>query len=49
MNENNHHEFERYAAEAALRWSGWGSPIGIAIVIAALGFFVMCLHWAGIV
>ena len=40
---------EHTAVAAALDWSGWGSPVGLAIVITAAGFFLLCLHWAGIV
>jgi hypothetical protein len=27
---------------------GWGTPLGLASVLAALGFFLLCLHWSGI-
>lgn len=37
----------RYA-EAAMRWSGWGSPIGLGFLLGSIGFFLLCLHWAGI-
>ncbi|MGE0789036.1 MAG: hypothetical protein AB7S26_25410 [Sandaracinaceae bacterium] len=38
---------DRYAL-TSMSWSGWGSPVGIAILIAAIGFFLVCLHEAGI-
>ncbi len=33
---------------AAMSWSGWGSPVGVAILLASVGFFLVCLHWANI-
>jgi hypothetical protein len=35
-------------AEGAMRWSGWGSPVGLAIFIASIGLLLMCLHWSGL-
>jgi hypothetical protein len=43
------HRIEQTAIEASLNWSGWGSPVGLGILIASIGFFILCLHWAGIV
>ena len=40
---------EHTAVAASLGWSGWGSPVGLGILVATSGFFVLCLHWAGIV
>ena len=40
---------EYTAVAASLGWSGWGSPVGLAILVAAIGFFLLCLHWAGFV
>ncbi len=40
---------EYTAVAASLDWSGWGSPVGLSILISAVGFFLLCLHWAGIV
>ena len=40
---------EHTAVAASLDWSGWGSPVGLSILISAVGFFLVCLHWAGIV
>lgn len=40
---------EHTAVAASLDWSGWGSPVGLGILIIATGFFLLCLHWAGIV
>jgi hypothetical protein len=33
---------------AAMSWAGWGSPVGVGILLAASGFFLVCLHWANI-
>ena len=43
------YRIEHTAVEASLGWSGWGSPVGLGILLAAIGFFILCLHWAGIV
>lgn len=40
---------EHTAVSAALGWSGWGSPVGLGILVISIGFLVLCLHWAGIV
>ena len=44
-----HRRIEYTAVAASLDWSGWGSPVGLSILLAAVGFFLVCLHWAGIV
>ena len=43
------HLIEHTAVAASLDWSGWGSPVGLSILISAVGFFLVCLHWAGFV
>ncbi|HEX3759604.1 MAG TPA: hypothetical protein VHW23_12905 [Kofleriaceae bacterium] len=43
------HLIEHTAVAASLDWSGWGSPVGLGILVTAVGFFLLCLHWAGIV
>ena len=43
------HRIEQTAVSATLGWSGWGSPVGLGILIVAVGFLLLCLHWAGIV
>ena len=43
------HRIEHIAVTASLGWSGWGSPVGLGILVTAVGFFILCLHWAGIV
>jgi hypothetical protein len=39
---------DRIAVQAALSWSGWGSPVGLSVLLVSLGLFLVCLHWAGI-
>jgi len=43
------HRIEHTAVAASLGWSGWGSPVGLGILLTAVGFFVLCLHWAGVI
>lgn len=43
------HRIEHTAVSATLGWSGWGSPVGLGLFIVAIGFLVLCLHWAGVV
>jgi hypothetical protein len=38
--------FERHAAEAAMAWHGWGSPVGLAIGLVGLGLAAMLLRFA---
>lgn len=40
---------ERAAVRATLSWSGWGSPVGLALLLVSIGVFLVCLHQAGIV
>jgi hypothetical protein len=40
---------EHTAVKSALAWSGWGSPVGLSVFVAAIGFLLLCLHAAGIV
>ena len=35
-------------AALAMGWSGWGSPVGLAILIAAIGFLLMCVGHSGL-
>src|SRR5258708_32796571 len=39
---------EQIAVKAALGWSGWGSPVGLGILVVCVGLFLGCLHSAGI-
>jgi hypothetical protein len=40
---------EHTAVKSALAWSGWGSPVGLSVFVASIGFLLLCLHTAGIV
>ncbi|HUJ57688.1 MAG TPA: hypothetical protein VLX92_04335 [Kofleriaceae bacterium] len=44
-----HKLLERTAVTATLTWSGWGSPVGLSILLVATGLFLVCLHLAGLV
>jgi hypothetical protein len=39
---------DQIAVKAALSWSGWGSPVGLSVLVVSVGLFLVCLHWAGI-
>jgi hypothetical protein len=39
---------DQIAVKAALSWSGWGSPVGLSILVVSVGLFLVCMHWAGI-
>ena len=36
----------RPAMEAALAWHGWGSPVGISILLVALGVTAVLVRYA---
>jgi hypothetical protein len=36
----------RPAMEAALAWHGWGSPVGISILLVALGVAAVLVRYA---
>jgi len=38
----------RAAMTASLAWSGWGSPVGLSILLVSIGVFLVCLHTAGL-
>jgi len=33
----------------AMRWSGWGSPVGLGLFLLSIGGFLYLLHLAGLV
>ena len=35
-------------AEKAMTWYGWGSPVGIGLLIVSLGVFLVLVHHAGV-
>lgn len=41
-------EIEQRCAEEAMAWYGWGSPVGLGIMLLCIGGFLVCLHDAGI-
>lgn len=41
-------ELEQRCAEEAMAWYGWGSPVGLGIMLLCIGGFLVCLHDAGL-
>lgn len=41
-------ELEQRCAEEAMAWYGWGSPVGLGIMLLCIGGFIVCLHDAGL-
>jgi hypothetical protein len=39
-------EVERMYCEAAMRWYGWGSPIGLSIFFLSLGISACLVRYA---
>ena len=40
---------EHTAVKSTLSWSGWGSPVGLSVLVVSIGFLLVCLHAAGFV
>ena len=38
--------FDRHAAEAAMAWHGWGSPVGLAIALVGIGIAAVLIRFA---
>ena len=38
--------FDRHAAEAAMAWYGWGSPVGLAIGLVGVGIAAALIRFA---
>ena len=36
-------------AQKAMNWYGWGSPVGLGLLIVAIGAFVALLDVAGVI
>jgi hypothetical protein len=36
-------------AQQAMSWYGWGSPVGLGLLIVAIGAFVALLQVAGVI
>jgi hypothetical protein len=50
MSSHEQHDVEAWRyAEKAMTWYGWGSPVGIGLLIVSIGVFLVLLHYAGIV
>jgi len=41
-----HDPIERHAAEAAMAWYGWGSPVGLAIALVGVGVAAVLIRFA---
>jgi hypothetical protein len=37
----------RYASKA-MTWYGWGSPVGVGLLIISIGAFLVLIHHAGV-
>jgi hypothetical protein len=33
----------------AMRWSGWGSPVGLGLLLLSIGGFLYLIHLAGLI
>jgi len=50
MSSHEQHDVEAWrCAQMAMTWYGWGSPVGIGLLIVSIGVFLVLLHHAGIV
>jgi len=38
--------FDRHAAEAAMAWHGWGSPVGLGIALVGVGVAAVLIRLA---
>ena len=38
--------FDRHAAEAAMAWYGWGSPVGLSIGLVGVGIAAALIRFA---
>jgi hypothetical protein len=41
-------QLEQFCAEEAMAWYGWGSPVGLGMMLLCIGGFLVCLHEAGL-
>jgi hypothetical protein len=48
-NETTNNEEAWKYAQKAMSWYGWGSPVGLGLLIVAIGAFVALLHVAGVI
>jgi hypothetical protein len=47
-NDSGDAEAWRYA-DKAMTWYGWGSPVGVGLLIVSIGVFLALIHHAGLV
>ena len=40
------HAIDRHAAEAAMSWYGWGSPVGLSIALIGVGVAAILIRFA---
>ncbi|MEP4037471.1 hypothetical protein [Pseudophaeobacter sp.] len=40
-------ELQRKSVEIQQQWHGWGSPVGVSVLIVAVGVFIALGAWAG--
>jgi hypothetical protein len=45
---NHTYEVDKYAMES-MHWYGWGSPVGLSIMLVGIGVFVWFLHLAKVI
>lgn len=43
---SSHGSFDRHAAEAAMAWYGWGSPVGLGIALVGVGVAAVLIRFA---
>jgi hypothetical protein len=43
---SSHESFDRHAAEAAMAWYGWGSPVGLGIALVGVGVAAVLIRFA---
>jgi hypothetical protein len=43
---SSHDSFNRHAAEAAMAWYGWGSPVGLGIALIGVGIAAVLIRFA---
>lgn len=56
MADERHHDHYKEHEMDALKnwrawgsWFSWGSPVGMGLFIIAIGFFLVLLHYAGLI
>jgi len=39
-------DYSKVCCEEAMKWYGWGSPVGLGIFILSLGIFALLIRFA---